>query len=183
MQKILFISGKRNWKCDLVGFANRKKCSKARERNMHNSNMLHRGILYALLSRQGKWQKKLIGIYPLLSFVFQTSPENWNTVFQLTFLFLIDRIWSNAFKVTRLKIAPFEECAYKEILVGINRICNFFKTWSIRTPFYEKLRIPKPKLLDCYVARSIFFFVFSVLLISTNWMHLFFRSSMDHFWT
>ena len=74
-----FISGKRNWKCDLVGFANRKKCSKARERNMHNSNMLHRGILYALLSRQGKWQKKPIGIYPLLSFVFQTSPENWNT--------------------------------------------------------------------------------------------------------
>ena len=51
----------------------------------------------ALLSRQGKWQKKLIGIYPLLSFVFQN--KSWELNIQ--FIFLIDRIWSNAFKVTR----------------------------------------------------------------------------------
>jgi hypothetical protein len=60
-KKCFFISGKRNWKYDLVGFANRKKCSKARERNMHNSNtiyMLHRGILYAFLCSQDKENDK-----------------------------------------------------------------------------------------------------------------------------
>ena len=107
--KNAFHKWKKYWKCDLVGFANRKKCSKARERNMHNSNtiyMLHRGILYAFLSRQGKWQKKLIGIYPLLSFVFQTSPENW--IFNsYSLLIEFDQMHSRL----QDKTAPFEECA------------------------------------------------------------------------
>ena len=81
----------------------------------------------------------------LSSFIFCFSNKSWELKYLRSFnshslLIEFDQMHSRL----QDEIALFEECAYKEILVEIKRICNFVKTCSIRIPFYEKLGIPKP---------------------------------------
>ena len=57
------------------------------------------------------------------------------------------------------------------LLKHVSFVSHFMRHWG-----FSNLVI---WLLDRYVALVLSFFVFTVLLTSTNWMHLFFRSSMD----
>ena len=59
----------------------------------------------------------------LSSFIFCFSKKSWEYGHSYSLLIEFDQRHSRL----QNKIAPFDECAYKEILVKIKRICNFVR--------------------------------------------------------